>query len=135
MIWSEPPALTSQPGGTSKTVLCLVFTTGCHPATTGLTAESEPRGLESSDAGADGLGDRLADCEAAGSFLSPPFASSSLSPPRTRKPVTPAATTTAAAATIATIFVRLSLPPPPCCGGSGGPSGVVGAFHPCCGCC
>ncbi|CAM5314496.1 hypothetical protein SPURM210S_00988 [Streptomyces purpurascens] len=59
-----------------------------------------------------------------------PVAVSSLSPPSTRKPVTPAATTTAVAAMIATSFVRL--PPPPPCGGWGAPAGA-GAPH--CGCC
>ncbi|GAA3308644.1 hypothetical protein GCM10020295_71250 [Streptomyces cinereospinus] len=62
----------------------------------------------------------------------PSSAWSSLSPPRTRKPVTPAVTTTAVAATIATSFVRLPPPlPPPGCG-CGGPIGA-GVSH--CGCC
>lgn len=125
----KPGDWTSQSAGTSKAIPHLGFTTTFQPAMVGFSV-SVPRGL-SSEMDAESLGSVDADVDGLEVlFVSPP-ALSSLFPPRTRKPVTPAATTTAAAATIATTFVRLPPSPPPW-GGCGAPmpSGV-----PHCGCC
>lgn len=86
-----------------------------QPAMVGFSS-SVPRGLSPlplalGDVVADALGDVDASLPALSSFLSPP---------RTRKPVTPAATTTAVAAVMAMTLVLF--PPPP--GGWGAPAGA-----------
>lgn len=125
----RPGDWTSQSAGTSKAMPHLGFTTTFQPAMVGFSV-SVPRGL-SSAAEAESLGSADADVDGPDVLFVPPSALSSLFPPRTRNPVTPAATTTAVAAMIATSFVRLPPSPPPC-GGCGAP---MPAGVPHCGCC
>lgn len=130
----------SQSAGTSNMVPKRGLATTFQPSTVAF-APSPPRGFSSAP---DALGSAVGDSDfstvgLADVFLSlPSSALSSLSPPSTRKPVTPAATTTARDATIATSFVRLPPPPPPPVAGCGTVAGC-GVLHCCCpyapGCC